>query len=192
MATDPTQHASKIIAEMLERGHFSDAYAYSLPLAEQGEVDAQLYVGWMLHTGKGVTKNLREAEEWYRRAIAANSVRAEFNLGSLFWNSRDFPRALEWFERAGADGFGPALYHLGRMYRHGVGVAASPAKAREYVERAARLGHIYARRDLALEMVTGARGISQIPRGFLRLCGVVWLGYKTAYRDIWDDALLRL
>jgi TPR repeat protein len=78
------------------------------------------------------------------------------------------------------------------MYRHGIGVDASPAKARDYVDRAARLGHLYARRDVAREMLSGARGIVQIPRGFLSLCRVVWLGYKTAFRDIQDDALLRL
>jgi TPR repeat protein len=149
MAADSAQHTGETIAEMLDRGHSSDAYAHCLPLAEQGDVDAQIHVGWMLHKGNGVTKNLREAEKWYRLAIAANSATEEFYLGCLFWNNKDLPRALEWFEKAGADGYSPALYHLGRMYRHGVGVAASPAKAREYVDRAARLGHLFARRDIA-------------------------------------------
>jgi TPR repeat protein len=192
MANDPAQYASDAIAEMMEHGDFADAYALCLPLAEQGDTHAQLHVGWMLHTGQGVMKDLREAEKWYRLAVGSNSARAKFYMGTLFWNKRDFSRALEWFEKAGADGFSPALYHLARMYRHGIGVDANPTKARDYVDEAARLGHLYARRDVARAMLSGARGIVRIPHGFVSLCRVVWRGYRAAFRDLQDDALLRL
>ena len=110
------------VMDLMTRGQFDRAYALCRPLAEDGSPDAQLRVGWMFHTGNGVLKSVEQAHYWYERAVLAGSAQAEFYLGSLFWNSHEFQKALEWFQRSAAHGFVPALYHLARMYRHGVGV----------------------------------------------------------------------
>jgi TPR repeat protein len=43
-------------------------------------------------------------------AAASNSSRAEFYLGTVYWNAGIFSQALEWFEKAASHGYAPAAY----------------------------------------------------------------------------------
>jgi TPR repeat protein len=192
MDAPPNDRTMETILELIAQGQFTEAYALCLPLAETGSLDAQLQLGWMLHTGNGVPKDLKQAQYWYERATRSNSPRAEFYLASVFWNSREFDKAREWCERAASHGFTPAVYHLGRMYRHGVGIAMDEERGLRYLDQAARDGHLLARRDIARDMLKGNRGILRIPVGLLALCRLFWPTYKTALTNPLDDSLFRL
>ena len=48
----------------------AESFAQWRAQAETGEAAAQYSVGWCHHTGKGVERNLAEAERWYRKAAA--------------------------------------------------------------------------------------------------------------------------
>jgi TPR repeat protein len=180
------------IHELIEREHFREAIDLTLPLAQAGGVGAQLILGWLYQVGKGVPKDFDRAKAWYLEAVPSESPRAEFYLGSVYWNESDFPQAVEWFERAASHGFFPAAYQLGRMYRHGAGVQRDPRRAREYVEAAARSGHMFAQRDLAREMARGHRGVLRIPLGLFRCLQVTWRAVRIASRNLEDDRLFRL
>jgi len=177
---------------LLNRGRLHEAYELALRLATAGQSDAQMKLGWMYQVGKGVDRDLEQAKVWYRAALQTESPRAEFYLGTVYWNESAFPEAVAWFESAASHGFTPAMYQLGRMYRHGVGVAPDEGVAAQYVEEAARGGHIFAQRDLAREMVKGRRGLLRIPVGFLRLIQVGYRGVRTGWQNFEDDRLFRL
>lgn len=55
-------------AAAYKNGDYATAYKEYLQLAEQGDVRAQLSLGLMYQTGKGVPKNDNEALKWYYRA----------------------------------------------------------------------------------------------------------------------------
>lgn len=183
---------SSHIDVLLKQGRFKDAYDLTLPLATAGVSNAQMTLGWMYQVGKGVARDLEQAKFWYQSALPSQSPRAEFYLGTVYWNESAFPEAVAWFQRAASHGFTPAMYQLGRMYRHGVGVPRDQGLAARCVAEAARGGHIFARRDVAREMLSGRQGVSRIPLGLLLLIQVTWKAIRTASRNIEDDLLFRL
>jgi hypothetical protein len=128
----------------------------------------------MYQSGKGVQRDLDEAEGWYQRAVHSDPQRAEFYLASVYMEKHDFQQALEWFERSASRGYAAATYQLGRIYRFGVGVGVDRQRGFEYIEQAAQKGHLFARRDIAREMLRGHRGLSRIPSGLFvaRECGL--------------------
>jgi TPR repeat protein len=77
-----------------------------------------------------------------------------------------------WIQKAAVQGYAPALYRLGLLYRDGLGVTASKDEAYNCWERAAAFGHPYAQREIALELVKGRAGLAGVARGlywFLRM-----------------------
>jgi uncharacterized protein len=180
------------VNDLLNQGRFIEAYDLTLPLATAGVTNAQMILGWMYQVGKGVDRDLEQAKVWYRSALDSQSPRAEFYLGTVYWNESDFVEAIVWFQKAASHGSTPAMYQLGRMYRHGVGVPRDQILAAKYVDDAARGGHIFARRDLAREMLKGRHGLLRIPVGLIRFIHVVWSAIRTASTNIEDDLLCRL
>jgi len=51
-----------------QRGDYATALREWLPLAEQGDVSAQYFLGDMYRKGLGVPENDAEAVKWYRKA----------------------------------------------------------------------------------------------------------------------------
>jgi TPR repeat protein len=49
--------------------------------AEQGDVEAQLNLGWEYHTGDFVAKDNAEALKWWRKSAAQGCVAAQNSLG---------------------------------------------------------------------------------------------------------------
>jgi uncharacterized protein len=49
--------------------------------AEQGYANAQHNLGYMYHSGKGVTQDYAEAVKWYRKAADQGLAIAQTNLG---------------------------------------------------------------------------------------------------------------
>lgn len=58
-------------------------------LAEQGNSEAQYYVGMMLNNGLGVDRDLPKAFEWFQKAAAAGEPLAAYKVG-CFWGGQ-FP-----------------------------------------------------------------------------------------------------
>ena len=57
--------------------------AKTLKAAEQGDADAQNYLGWMYSHGYGVPKNKAEAVKWYRKAAEQGDSDAKRALEEL-------------------------------------------------------------------------------------------------------------
>lgn len=52
--------------------------------AEQGDVDAQFYLGECYYYGRGVEKSLTEAKKWYQEAAAQGYEQAQQMLDTNF------------------------------------------------------------------------------------------------------------
>jgi TPR repeat protein len=70
--------------EAYQRRDYQQALAEFLPLAEQGDSDAQVYAGLMYATGRGTEKDLLTAARWYRLAADQGHRDAQFNLGPMY------------------------------------------------------------------------------------------------------------
>jgi TPR repeat protein len=162
------------VRRLIKDSRFEEACAMGLPLARAGSVHAQLCLGYLYHTGKGVPKDLDEAERWYRQAfVDSKSPIAAYALARLYDHKNDLQQSHNCLEAAASEGYPAAMYTLGRCYSLGRGVPRDVKKGWDYTERAAREGHVWARRRVALEMLQGHRGFRQIPLALLMLWRVV-------------------
>src|ERR1700704_2814878 len=72
-------------AESAYRHHdYAAALKLLLPLAEQGNPQAQNDLGMIYENGQGVAKDERQALAWYRKAADQGFDKAEFNLGAMY------------------------------------------------------------------------------------------------------------
>jgi len=86
------------------RADFKSALAVWLPLAEQGDPEAQTYVGEIHEKGRGTRQSYELAAGWYQRAADQNYSRAKINLGYLYESGlgveRNLTRALNLYREA--------------------------------------------------------------------------------------------
>ena len=61
----------------------ANAYRLCLPLAKQGDAEAQYKLGYMYETGKGVERDVAAAAIWYRKAAEQGDAWAQRNVDSL-------------------------------------------------------------------------------------------------------------
>lgn len=67
-----------------DRGNYKTALQYWLPLAEQGDKQAQTYLGEIYERGLTGTRDYAAAVQWYKKAADQGFSRALINLGSLY------------------------------------------------------------------------------------------------------------
>ncbi len=65
-------------------GDYKTATAIWKPLAEQGNITAQYFLGVMYHAGLGVSQDYGKALKWYRKAATQGHVEAHVFLGVMY------------------------------------------------------------------------------------------------------------
>ncbi len=116
------------------------------PLAEQGDADAQYYLGWMYEKGLGVPRNHKMAKKWYGLA----PFKGDFRKGSDAYQRKDYTTALEEWEPLAKQGNAVAQFNLGTMYEDGKGVSQDYKAAIKWYRLAAEKGDPYAQSNLGL------------------------------------------
>ncbi|HBA72794.1 MAG: hypothetical protein A2X82_00025 [Geobacteraceae bacterium GWC2_55_20] len=186
---NPKEDAHEIAAELYDQGKNKEAFQKYFDLASSGSITGQLMVGWMYHSGLGVEQNSEEAEHWYQKAAYANSAEGQYYLGALYRSNQQYHQAVEWISKAADQKYMPALYRLGRMYDIGEGVNIDLAKAYEYFEQAANMGHLFAKREIAVKMIKGHFGPINIIKGVLMFVRVLFAGARLASKDADTDMI---
>jgi TPR repeat protein len=99
-----------------QRGDYAVAASILMPLAAGGNAEAQITVGIMYYTGKGVSQDDAEAAAWYRRAADQRNAQAQNNLGVMHEKgrgvARNYAEAARWYRLAAAQGHGIAKTNL--------------------------------------------------------------------------------
>lgn len=125
-------------------GNYVAAIAEWLPLAREGNVDAQFNLGAIYEAGLGGTADPKEAARWYAMAAGQGDPRAQYNLGVMFAEGRglsqDDTRAAIWWRRAAEQSHGKAQYNLGVLYWTGRGLPKDVEQARSWFRRASANG----------------------------------------------------
>ena len=116
---------------------FAEAVRILRPIAEQGNAEAQLFLGGMYLTGKSrrdryshtvvsVPKDYAEAARLYRLAAGQGNAVAPNNLGIMYQEGlgvpQDYVEAVKWYRLSAEQGHAKAPYNLGFMYQLGLGV----------------------------------------------------------------------
>ncbi|WP_435627019.1 tetratricopeptide repeat protein [Candidatus Ferrigenium straubiae] len=112
------------------RGSFTVAMKELTPLAEQGDMKAQLLLGGMYGGVRGIPQDHAKAAFWYRKAAEQGSAPAQIALGVMYKNGtgvkQDDREAVSLFRKAAEQGFSEAQYVLGEVYEQGLGTTVKP------------------------------------------------------------------
>jgi uncharacterized protein len=99
----------------------NQAFARKLKAAGEGDIEAQVYVGWCYSSGKEVELDKAEALKWYRKAAQSGSLSAQTALGWMYFSGeagkRDLTEAAKWYKKAAAQGYLKAKQMLKRIDR---------------------------------------------------------------------------
>lgn len=91
-----------------QSGRYRIAMQHWLPLAEQGDANAQLNIGLLYESGRGTDADPVQAAYWYRQSAEYGLAAAQYNLGLMYRDGngveQDQGVARGWFERAAAQG----------------------------------------------------------------------------------------
>ncbi|MFC1680408.1 hypothetical protein ACFL1S_01245 [Pseudomonadota bacterium] len=84
----------------------ADAAQWFMHAAEQGHKEAQYRLANQYYSGRGVSKDIDQAEKWYREAALQGHLESSRMLGDIYSSGRYVPKDLEeaenWY-RVGAD-----------------------------------------------------------------------------------------
>lgn len=147
-----------------QAGDFKAAYNETIPLALQGNTDAENLLGMMYELGKGVPKNLSKSVAYYRKAAEQGNRYAQYNLAVSFDSGTGVPQnyreAIRWFRHAADQGVSSAQYDLGVMFEQGRGTKTDFQQAALWYQKAAEQGHMQAQNNLGWLYESG-QGVKQ-------------------------------
>ena len=137
-----------------DRGDVENALRLIQPLADQGDAEAQYYLGFIYRTGLGIAEDNTEAVKWYRKAADQGHVSAQYYLAIMYNLGEGIPEndveAVLWYRKAAAQGHASAQNSLGIMYAKGEGVIQNDVEAYKWWNLAAAQGVGSAKKSKAI------------------------------------------
>jgi len=125
-------------------GKYRSAFKLLEPFAEQGNADAQLYLGRMYASGRLAELDGAEAAHWFRKAADQGNPEAQYSLGRLYLAGWGVPAnaktALAWLWKSGRQDYLKAQLLLGQLLSEGKRVPRDLGAARLWYSQAASLG----------------------------------------------------
>ena len=105
---------------------YESAFGLWLPLAENGNPSAQVYLGLMYSQGHSVLQDISEAAKWYDRASNQDYTPAKWRLAMLYYHgsglTQNYKKAADLYFSAAKQGDVYSQKTLGVMYSKGFGV----------------------------------------------------------------------
>ena len=141
------------------RGDYATALHLIRPLAKQGDATAQLALGEMFDTGKGVPQDFGQAVLWYRKAADQGAPLAQLSLGMMYHAGegvpQDYSKAAEWLRKAADQGNSEAQHALAVLYDNGRGVPKDSTQAALWYLKAAEQGDVEAQHSIGTDYYLG-------------------------------------
>jgi TPR repeat protein len=139
-------------------GDFSGALKILKPLADNGNKEAQHYIGNLFEFGRGVSQNFIEARKWYLLSAQQGHVTSQVNLGMLFSHgkggSKNYKKANKWWQIAAEQGDGMAMKNLGLSYEKGYGVQSNKVRAYMWLSMSVLKGQTISKKYVARVLKT--------------------------------------
>lgn len=131
--------------ELWHRFELTDLYTRLLPIAEQGDREAQYTLGYLLTSSfQGVRQDATEAYKWFRLSAEQGHSEAQARVGYAYFQGgvvkKDHAKAAQWYKSAYEGGHVLASFFLGLIYAEGSGVLQDFSEATEWYRKGAVLG----------------------------------------------------
>lgn len=137
---------------------YEEAVKWYLKAAEHGYDKAQCQLGVVYYSGKGVERNVTEALKWWQkaadqgndaagllcRAVGENDAEAQYQLGNLYRNKKNYEKSAKWYRKAADQGCKAAqvILRVDGDFLYKVGYNSSdPCEAARWYKKAADLGN---------------------------------------------------
>jgi hypothetical protein len=119
---------------------YAAAFKEFRPMAEQGNAEAQLYLGKMYMMGQGVLKDEDGAIKWFKASADQGNADAQFFLGSYYLlPHRDIAEGVKWLRLSAEQGQQDAQLLLGKSYLQGdKDLPRDPVQAEMWLRLAAK------------------------------------------------------
>ncbi|TNM62658.1 tetratricopeptide repeat protein [Aliirhizobium smilacinae] len=139
--------------------------------AEGGDAAAMFEYALLLMKGRDVTADRKKADEYMRRAAEAGNSAAQFNWGQILISGnpgeKGMELALPFYEKSAEQGVADAQYAVAQLYISLREVAPTKkARARDWMQRAAKAGYDTAQLDMGIWYVNGVGGDRDYDKGF--------------------------
>lgn len=123
-----------------EQKDYAAAFKEFRPLAEQGNADAQLYLGKMYMLGQGVLRDPDQAVKWLTASALQGNADAQFFVGSYYLlPHRDVAEGVKWLRLSAEQGQQDAQLLLGKAYLQGdEDLPRDPVQAEMWLRLAAK------------------------------------------------------
>jgi TPR repeat protein len=102
--------------KLSDEGTSVKAFPVALEAAKLGDEEAQVWVGYDYAYGMSGAVDVDEALRWWKRAYKQGSWAAAFNLGMWFCDSKQWVKALKWFERAVTAGDADGMVEIAKIH----------------------------------------------------------------------------
>lgn len=110
-------------------------------MVQNGNTDAQNYLGICFAEGKGVERNEYEAFKWFKLAAEKGHAEAMNNMGRCYYIGigikQNYSEAINWFRKSAEMGNPSAQYNIGVCYYKGYGVSQDYTEAILWFSKAA-------------------------------------------------------
>ena len=114
-------------------------------LAQQGDAQAQAYLGSLHYFGLGVPTNFNLARDYFNLSAKQGNPSGQVGLGVMhrrgFAVKLNYKEAFRLFELAAQQGNPQAKFELGVLYSQGLGVEKDEQKAQVWFDQAAKEGN---------------------------------------------------
>jgi uncharacterized protein len=147
----PAEQSAPVKAgvEAWERGEFARAVEMWRGPAIGGDADAQFNLGQAYKLGRGVAVDLKQAEDWYRRAAQQGHARAQDNYGLILYQNGKRREAISQLATSADRGEPRAQYVYGTELFNGELVSKDWVRAYAMMTRASAAGIPRASENLA-------------------------------------------
>lgn len=113
--------------------------------AQLGSVDAMCVMGDRAYYGRGVPKDMKAAENWYKQAVKTRNGRGYFAMGRFKIYTAKIKDGIKYMEKAAQAGWPEGYYILGLMKMQGIGMKVDRRRGRVLLEQAAAAGVVDAK-----------------------------------------------
>lgn len=127
--------------------NYYSAFPKFLKLANQGDIEAQVFLGWMYRNGWGTDKNNIEAFKWFDKLSALDNDWAPWaqnQLGIMYFygdgTTKNIYKAIQLYRKSAESGYELAQYNLALQYERGTGVKKDIDIALKWYKKAAAQG----------------------------------------------------
>ncbi|MBT3699981.1 MAG: tetratricopeptide repeat protein [Alphaproteobacteria bacterium] len=146
------------------KSDFATAWRLFLPIARQGDVDAQINIGILYLQGWHVQKNYDAARKWFLKAAEQGNATAQQNMGFLYFRGLGVKQsratAAKWYRRAADQGDMMSQYNMGVILRDGGGQKRNMAEAVKWFTLSAKQSHVAATFNLGV-MYRDGKGVKR-------------------------------